>query len=323
VDSLGNVYIADTGNNRIRKVSDGVITTIAGNGTPGYAGDNGPAISAQLNGPKSLFVDAPGNVFAAEPMNNRVRLIAKSAASLFSTVSAASLAPASPSAPGVIAAGYGVNLAPTTEIAQSSGALPTVLAQTSVTIQDSAGVELIAPLWFVSPNQINYYIPEQTALGPATVSVTRNSLTVASGTLQIDRVAPGIFTMNANGRGVPAGLAIKVSGSGSQTWEYVFIGPFLGVDAYEPAGLDLGGPTDQLVLQLYGTGIRGRSSLAAVTATIGGVNAPVTYAGPVSGMIGLDQVNISVPRSLAGRLEVDVVLSVDGRSTNTVRIFIV
>ena len=49
VDSAGNLYIADTDNNRIRKVSNGVITTVAGNGTPGYSGDNGPATSAQLD----------------------------------------------------------------------------------------------------------------------------------------------------------------------------------------------------------------------------------------------------------------------------------
>ena len=51
VDSAGNLYIADTGNNRIRKVSNGVITTVAGNGTPGFSGDNGPATSAQLDCP--------------------------------------------------------------------------------------------------------------------------------------------------------------------------------------------------------------------------------------------------------------------------------
>ena len=51
VDSAGNLYIADSGNNRIRKVSNGVITTVAGNGTGGFSGDNGPAISAQLDRP--------------------------------------------------------------------------------------------------------------------------------------------------------------------------------------------------------------------------------------------------------------------------------
>lgn len=57
VDSAGNIYIADTSNCRIRKVSQGVITTVAGNGTAGFSGDNGPAISAQLNCPYGIAID--------------------------------------------------------------------------------------------------------------------------------------------------------------------------------------------------------------------------------------------------------------------------
>ena len=66
VDSAGNLYIADTGNNRIRKVSNGVITTVAGNGTPGFSGDNGPATSAQLNDPYGVAVDSAGNLYIAD-----------------------------------------------------------------------------------------------------------------------------------------------------------------------------------------------------------------------------------------------------------------
>lgn len=66
VDSAGNLYIADTGNARIRKVSNGVITTVAGNGTPGSSGDNGPATSAQLAGPWGVAVDSTGNLYVAD-----------------------------------------------------------------------------------------------------------------------------------------------------------------------------------------------------------------------------------------------------------------
>jgi hypothetical protein len=68
VDSAGNLYIAD--NNRIRKVSDGVITTIAGNGTGGFSGDNGLATSAQLNDPRGLALDSAGNLYIADAGNN-------------------------------------------------------------------------------------------------------------------------------------------------------------------------------------------------------------------------------------------------------------
>ena len=66
-------YIADTGNNRIRMVNNGVITTVAGNGTKGYGGDGGPATSAALDGPCHMAVDAAGNLFIADTYNNRIR----------------------------------------------------------------------------------------------------------------------------------------------------------------------------------------------------------------------------------------------------------
>jgi uncharacterized protein (TIGR03437 family) len=75
VDSAGNLYIADTDNNRIRKVSNGVITTVAGTGTAGYSGDNGPAASAKLYGPTGVAVDSAGNLYIADLFNNAVRKV--------------------------------------------------------------------------------------------------------------------------------------------------------------------------------------------------------------------------------------------------------
>jgi len=75
VDSAGNLYIADSSNNRIRKVSPGgIITTIAGNGSFGYSGDGGPATSASL-GATGLAVDSAGNLYIADPWNYRVRKV--------------------------------------------------------------------------------------------------------------------------------------------------------------------------------------------------------------------------------------------------------
>jgi sugar lactone lactonase YvrE len=67
VDSAGNLFIADSGNHRIRKVSpDGVIRTVAGNGTGGFSGDGGPATSAQLYHPNGVAVDMAGDLFVAD-----------------------------------------------------------------------------------------------------------------------------------------------------------------------------------------------------------------------------------------------------------------
>jgi len=74
-DASGSVYIADRGNDRIRKISGGIISTIAGNGTGGYNGDNISATSAEIFDPTGVAVDGAGNVYIADKSNNRVRKV--------------------------------------------------------------------------------------------------------------------------------------------------------------------------------------------------------------------------------------------------------
>jgi trimeric autotransporter adhesin len=80
VDASGNIYIADTYNHRIRMVtkSTGIISTVAGDGTPEYKGDGGPATSAILYYPASIAVDALGNIYIADSFNYRIRMVTKS-----------------------------------------------------------------------------------------------------------------------------------------------------------------------------------------------------------------------------------------------------
>jgi sugar lactone lactonase YvrE len=76
VDSSGNVYVADTFRHRIQLVApDGTIRTVAGTGSPGYAGDGGPAINAQLFAPTSIAIDATGGLYFADTGNNSIRRI--------------------------------------------------------------------------------------------------------------------------------------------------------------------------------------------------------------------------------------------------------
>ena len=76
VDTAGNLFIADFGNNSVRKVTpDGVIRTVAGNGSPGYGGDGGPATSAQLNGPYGVAVDMWDNLIISDNANSRIRMV--------------------------------------------------------------------------------------------------------------------------------------------------------------------------------------------------------------------------------------------------------
>src|SRR5213594_3696654 len=82
VDRAGNVFFADGYNNRIRKVSsDGIVSTVAGNGSPGYSGDGGQAINAQLTLPGGVAVDGAGNVYFADPTNHAIRRLQPEASS--------------------------------------------------------------------------------------------------------------------------------------------------------------------------------------------------------------------------------------------------
>lgn len=79
VDTAGNIYISEDGNNVIRKVNTaGIISTIAGNGTAGFSGDGGPATAAELQGPFAMAFDATGNLFIADLYNNRIRKVSVS-----------------------------------------------------------------------------------------------------------------------------------------------------------------------------------------------------------------------------------------------------
>ncbi len=76
LDVAGNIYIAELDGNRVRKINtSGIISTIAGNGMPGFSGDGGPAVSALLHGPESVYFDAGGNLYISDAFNQRIRKI--------------------------------------------------------------------------------------------------------------------------------------------------------------------------------------------------------------------------------------------------------
>jgi len=233
------------------------------------------------------------------------------------SVSAASYSEAAVAREAIVAA-FGSGLATATAAANATP-LPTTLAGTRVVVRDSGGAEREAPLFFVSPTQINYQIPLEAAAGEGVVTITNADGKTATGAIEIAAVAPGLFTADSSGRGIAAATALRVRADGPQQFEPVAqFDAALGRIAAVP--IDLGEAGDQVFLLLFGAGLRHRSAIEAVSVTIGGVEAPVIYAGAQGGFIGLDQVNVRVPRELAGRGEVDVVMIVDGRAANVTRI---
>ncbi len=218
----------------------------------------------------------------------------------------------------VAAFAFGVNLSTETASATTIP-LPTTLAGVSVKIKDSAGAERDAPLFFVSPGQINYQIPPTIAAGSAVVSVTRNGNYIAAGTIQVTAVNPGLFTANASGYGLAAAVALRVKSDGTPVYE-----PVSRYDSQQnkliAVPIDLSNPQEQVFLVLYGTGLRNHNNPSNVNVQVGGVNAEVLFAGPQGGFVGLDQVNVRLPRDLAGRGEVGIVLTADDKIANVVRV---
>jgi uncharacterized protein (TIGR03437 family) len=198
---------------------------------------------------------------------------------------------ATTAAAGAITAAFGNNLATRTLAAQGLP-LPTSLGGVSVLVDGEP-----AGLFFVSPQQVNYQIPEGVLPGSAQVTVMRDGQVVAQGSIDLDLVAPGVFTLDASGKGAPAGVLLRVKANGQQVYETI-----------SRAAIKRQ-PGDRLFLILFGTGWgqtedsdgnAGNGFAENLQATIGNSNAPVVFAGKTPGFIGLEQMNIEIPSNVSG-----------------------
>jgi uncharacterized protein (TIGR03437 family) len=174
---------------------------------------------------------------------------------------------------------------------------------------------IASPLFFVSPNQINYQIPQGLAPGSvASIITVAGDGTISQGQFRVGAEAPGIFTANASGSGGPAALwTLDGVSFMAVTNSNGTLNPF-------PAGA---------FVVLFGTGIRGAYSpqpsdgngvAESVQVNLGGTTVTPLYAGPQGGFVGLDQINIQIPASLAGRGKIDVIMTVNSRTTNTIQL---
>lgn len=232
-------------------------------------------------------------------------------------VSAASYRGGALAAESIVAA-FGKDLANASLLAPQAP-LPPVLGETSVKVRDSRGVERLAPLFFVSPKQINYQIPTGTSLGPATILVFKGNNLVNLSGIDIRPVAPGLFTANGASSGVPAALVLRIKGDYSIGYESVSRYDE-GSRQYVPTPIDLGAETDQVFLVLFGTGARGLSGIEGVKAIVGESPVPAIHVLPLPDYIGLDQITVGLPRTLTGKGEVQVEVMIDGKRTNPVTI---
>jgi len=309
VDAAGNLYIADAGNNRVRKVDiSGIITTVAGTGTDGYSGDGGPSTQAVLNYPWGLAVDASGSLYIADRVNNRVRVIAATLTqNPFLTdnaaVNGATFVPNQPIAPGAIVTLFGSNfsLGPAQFLAAP---LPTELAGTSVTFNGVA-----VPLFYVSPGQINVQAPFDLPLGQFQVQVRRGSAVSSTTVSTAAAFSPGIFIMDRN---TATGAIVHATDFSLVTSS----NPAKGGEPLAIFATGLGAVRNPIPSGTVASTTQYSETIALPIVLIGGTQATVGFSGLAPGFVGLYQINVTMPSGLSGSEPVQIVMG--GAFSNTV-----
>jgi uncharacterized protein (TIGR03437 family) len=307
VDSIGSVYVTD-GSSRVRKISaNGLIATIAGNGTQGYSGDGGSASGARLSAPAGLAVAPNGNVYVADSNNNAVRALQPSAGSIAVSAivnGASNLVGAI--APGEVVVLYGSGLGPA-NLTQfqlgSNGLVPTNVAGTSIYFNS-----IPAPVLYTSDNQVGAIVPFGVSGSQVQISAVYNGQTSAPLPASVATAVPALFTLNNSGSGQAA--AINQNGSVNGAAAPVKAGDVIslyltGAGQTNPPGSD----------GLPGTGISAGPVLP-VTAAVGGRTATVQYSGSAINLVaGVIQVNVVVPAGTTAGAAVPVTVQVGSNNT--------
>jgi uncharacterized protein (TIGR03437 family) len=306
IDAAGNVYIADANEFRIRMVApSGIITTIAGTTQSGYGGDGGSALNALLDFPHAVLPDGNGNIFIADTQNNVIRELSFPGPTIVANgvVSSASFQPSI--SPGSLASIAGSNLA-TSVGSDSVLPLLTNFGQASVSVNGKN-----APILYVSPTQINFQVPWETATGNATVSVTVDGATSNSVTVPVTAAAPGIF-FNSSGAAIAQNHDFSLNTPGNPAHAGSYLITYLtGSGPVTPSIAD-GAATPS-------TGLVQPTS--SISVTIGGQPATVLGSALTPGFVSLLQVNVTVPSGLAAG-SYPMVITIGGHTSNSATVSI-
>jgi len=277
---------------------------------------------SQSTGLSSQQIQQQGLLLAATNMQNGTLSLTGQAystavASPTRPVTASTASGATVVAPGSVVSVFGTSLAPSSAAAFGLP-LPNTLANVNVTVTDSHGTQVAAPLFYVGPTQINAVIPS--GLNPGLIALTISA--PAGGVTSAVRTtstAPGLFAAMEDGVGVAAAQAVTNQSSGAQTITDTFT-----CSGNPPtcSAVPFSVTNGMTALVLYGTGIRGRASISDVTVSVGKQTLPALYAGPVDDFPGLDQVNVLLPTSLAGSGSIGVTVNISGTASNVLHVAI-
>ena len=315
-DQNGDIYFCDDVNNRIRKISGGAITTVAGNGAQGFTGDGGPAIQAEFNGQFGTALDGAGNLYVADSANNRIRKISTLGAGLTPQTSVAGVANGasfkSGISPGALITIFGTNLSNNVHgiAAFNQVPLPTTLAGASVLIGGTA-IPLFDVVNIGGTEQISAQAPFEIA-GQQNVSIVINNGRVQSAPIQVPVAAaqPGIFLPDGvDGAFLHTDYSTVTAASPASAGEVVLL-YCTGLGAVTPAAT-----TGALA---SGTPPLSQTNLTP-TVTVGSTTAEIGFSGLAPGLVGLYQINFTVPRGTPSG-SANVVVTANGVSSNAAKL---
>lgn len=226
----------------------------------------------------------------------------------------------SPLPAGGIGSLFGLGLARETAEAKTIPLL-TKLSDVRLRLQSPGSTELEdLPLFYVSPTQINFLLPDR-ELFQAVIWVDREGDVATSFAISIQRGTASIFTANQDGRGVPAGFAVRVpAGTTTQLEQPLFRCPSDVIGGCLPQAVEMGAEGDVVFLVLYGLGFPDQQDGFEPVVTIDGERVRVAYSGRQGQYLGLSQLNVEVPRHLRGRGTVEVVVDSARGVSNAVQV---